>query len=288
MQLAPPPLQVPAPQVQTDANGQFAFNAPGGTDCQIEPQKIGGAGSGISSLDAVYVLQAVAGLRALSPEQHIACDVNGSGAVSTLDAALILQYAVGIVTSFPVAQACGSDWAFLPKPSPTPNQQALDPQMSQNSCQPGSIAYQPLAGEASGQDFTAVLFGDCNGNWQPPTGAAALSVADVSPAQVQLSRGRQRGSQLRVPLRVQSAEAFQALDVQVQYDATRLTLRGVHRIGDARRALLQTNPNVPGRLAIGLASAAPLHSGTVLVLEFTTHGGRASASTIRIERASAQ
>ena len=283
------PLQAPtAPQIHTDAVGQFGYNATAGTNYEIVPQKMGGAAAAISSLDAVYALQAAAGRRTLTPQEQLACDVNGNGSVSAFDAALILQYVVGARTSFPVAQTCGSDWAFVPKPSPIPNQQVIEPQVSPGSCRPGSIAYRPLAGQASGQDFTAVVFGDCNANWQPPTGGAALSVADAGPAEVQLGSGRQRGEHLRVPVRVNSSGAFQALDVEVQYDPTQLAMRGVHRVGAARQALLQTNRRLPGHLAIGLASAEPLDGGTVLILEFTTHGGRAAASTIRIAQASAQ
>jgi hypothetical protein len=34
-------------------------------------------------------------------------------------------------------------------------------------CQPGGIDYQPLTPPAFDQDFTAILFGDCTGNWHP-------------------------------------------------------------------------------------------------------------------------
>jgi hypothetical protein len=31
----------------------------------------------------------------------------------------------------------------------------------------GRIAFDPLVGFAADQDFIAVLFGDCTGNWMP-------------------------------------------------------------------------------------------------------------------------
>ncbi len=287
VQLMPPPLQAAtAPGIQTDASGQFTFNAATGTNCQIEPQKTGGTNNAVTAFDAVYALQAAVGQRTLNAEQELACDVNGNGAVTAFDASLILQYTVGLINSFPIAQTCESDWAFLPTAAPASNEQMLDPQMLQGSCQPGSIAYQPLLGQVSGQNFTAVLFGDCNGSWQPPAGSAALSAADISPAQVRFGRSRQLGTRLRVPLRVQSSGAFQALEVKMQYDAARLTLRGVHQVGEAQAALVESNASMPGRLAVGLANAQPLHSGTVLVLEFSTRGGRAAASTLRVAQAS--
>lgn len=153
---------------QTDASGQFAFNGLDGSAWRIEPRKLGDARGGISALDAVYVLQAAAGRRTLTAAQRLACDVNGDGTLSALDAELILQFKVGLITRFSVAQACASDWAFIPVPAAAPNQQLTQPQMTAGICQPGAVALQPLTGQADNQDFSAVLFGDCTGNWQPP------------------------------------------------------------------------------------------------------------------------
>ena len=65
---------------------------------------------------------------------------------------------------FPVAESCGSDWAFVPIPSAVPNQTLTGPLMSGDGCRPGSIGYDPLAGAAANQNFKAVLFGDCTGS----------------------------------------------------------------------------------------------------------------------------
>lgn len=151
----------------TDATGQFAFSNIGGPNWRIEPQKTGDAGPAISALDAVYVLQSVVGVRQLSFEQRLAGDVSGNGTLSTLDAVLILQRTLNLRPDFPVTQACGSDWAFVPVPAVAPNQQVLLPQMQIGSCQKGAITFDPLAAQADGQDFEGILFGDPTGNWQP-------------------------------------------------------------------------------------------------------------------------
>ena len=111
----------------------------------------------------------VAGLRTLDAEQRLACDVTGNGTLSALDATLILQQKVGLISRFPVAQACASDWLFVPMPAAASNQHLIQPQnmAAVNSCQPGAIEFTPLAGQVSNQDFAAVLVGDCTGNWQP-------------------------------------------------------------------------------------------------------------------------
>jgi len=140
-----------------------------GCDFHVEPQKLGGANNGISVLDASYALQSVVGLRTFDARQRLACDVTGNGSVSALDAALILQMKVGLVNRFPIAQACMVDWAFVPVPAAASNQQLVQPgnMPATDSCRAGAIEFTPLAGQVNSQDFSAVLFGDCTGNWQP-------------------------------------------------------------------------------------------------------------------------
>ncbi len=56
----------------------------------------------ITSVDALYVLQAVVGTRTLTAEQIAYCDVNGDGDITSVDALHILQKAIGKRTSFDV------------------------------------------------------------------------------------------------------------------------------------------------------------------------------------------
>jgi hypothetical protein len=72
--------------------------------------------------------------------------------------------ALGVIPRLPVADLCGSDWAFVPDPLPVPNQQVVPPEMEGGMCTDGAIRFDPLAGSVSGQDFRAVLFGECTGN----------------------------------------------------------------------------------------------------------------------------
>lgn len=159
-------LSGPTPgAAQTDTTGQFVIAAGASGTWRLQPTKSGDVGAPPTSLDAVYVLQAAVGLRTLSAAQSFACDVDGDGTVTALDAALILQYAVGSITSFPAAQLCGSNWAFIPVPQAAPNQLLIQPQLRAASCQAGAIDFQPLVAGADNQDFSAVLFGDCTGSW---------------------------------------------------------------------------------------------------------------------------
>jgi hypothetical protein len=277
-------LEGPAALVtQTNAAGEFAFNGVGQGDWRIEPRKLGGVGSGVSALDAVYVLQTVVGLRALDSHQQLACDVSGNAGLSALDAALILQYKVGLISDFPVAQACGSDWLFAPQPFSVPNQQSTPPLVAPGTCVNGSIAFQPLASSAAAQDFSAVLFGDCTGNWQPADGAGggALSATLAATSALRVGQPWRRGrAGVLLPVFVDSHEPFHALEVRLRHDQ-RLRAQGVHRLQGAQASVMRFNASAPGLVRIALASAKPIRTSSrpLLLVQFA---GRDLAAAARV------
>jgi cysteine-rich repeat protein len=152
---------------QTDASGQFAFNDLIAGTWMIRPRLAGMENRGISAFDAASVLLHEQDSGGLGLLQLLACDVNGDGAVDIADALLIVNRRVGVISRFPVAIACDSDWGFFPLPTPVPGGQVTFPQPGAMPCQPGEIEYDPLNGQARGQNFLAILFGDCTGNWRP-------------------------------------------------------------------------------------------------------------------------
>jgi hypothetical protein len=157
----------PIPDATTNGSGGFSFAEVSNEPRTLRPRRFGGTDEGVSSLDSAYVSQAKVGLRTFDAYQEIACDVSGNGTISSFDAALIRQLKVGIIERFPVAEACDSDWVFIPDPAAAANQMAVEPAISGGSCLPGSIIFVPLAPPASDQDFIGILFGDCTGNWAP-------------------------------------------------------------------------------------------------------------------------
>ena len=268
---------------QSDSTGRFMLNSLRAGDWQIQPQKVADAGSGISALDASYILQAVVNLRTLSAEQSLACDVSGNGSISAYDASLILQYKVGLLATFPVADNCKSDWVFIPQPAFVDHQVQTQPLMSTGSCQKGAIAYQPLSGVATNQDFKAVLFGDCTGNWQPSSSFSGRGAAfGVLPATVRVGPMAQRHGRVRVPLYVQASNGFLTVDVDLQYDPTQLIARGVRRVGAARQALVATNTTQLGHVRIALAGATRLEAGAVLVIEFNAAEPRVHSDAVQL------
>jgi hypothetical protein len=69
------------------------------TTLGVSPGDVSGNGT-VSAYDAAMVLQYVVGLITLTDTQIEAADVSKNGTVSAYDAALILQYVLGLITSF--------------------------------------------------------------------------------------------------------------------------------------------------------------------------------------------
>ena len=151
----------------TDATGAYAAAPLPAGNWTITPSKTGGINLGLSTLDATWVLQHVAGLRPFGPAQLLACDATGDGTCSTLDATRILELKAGLRPRLPAAITCDSDWLFQPLPGPAPFQSLTQPLLSSGHCQMGAISFQPLVDSAGNQSFIAVLIGDVTGNWTP-------------------------------------------------------------------------------------------------------------------------
>ena len=271
---------------QTDSTGQFSFPGIGVGDWEVQPQKLGDCGNAVNIVDAVYTLEATVGIRTLSAPQRLACDVNGDGSVGIVDAVLILQHIVGLTPRFPVAQACNSDWAFMPDAAYAPNQMIIQPQPG-STCQPGAICYQPLLTDATSQNFSAVVFGDCNGSWQPTSSfAQALSVGTGESGTLRLGRAAaRRGHRVHIPLLVAGTGGFRALSAELRYDPAQLRALKVRAVGAAREALMQANMQVSGSLRLALAGTRVVQDGIVAVLEFDAPHGQPSKGAIRIQNA---
>jgi hypothetical protein len=251
---------------QSGAAGEYEFDdlAPG--DWTVRARSLGRA-AGVSALDAAWVLQAIVGMRQLSPTQTMACDVTGNGSLSSLDAARILQRVVGLLPTLPVVQACGSDLLVIPA-ADAPG--AVPPAINAGACEPASLRFAPLAASVDGADFDAAFFGDCTLNGGGGA-AAAQSVALRTPAGARLGTARRsRRRYLQVPLQVTGVGSFTALEAIVEYDPKELRLYGVRKSGVARRALAAHRLSAPGTVRAVLAAPAPLDpgDGPPLILTF--------------------
>lgn len=145
---------------QTSAAGTYSFAPVAEQTWTIRPSLSGGPTQTVDFNDAATALAVAVGALTLSPERHLAADVSGNGEVTSHDASLILQVAMGISTSFPAATLCGSDWLFFPQASSLANQTLISPQVMPQGCVPGAIRLSPLSGSVTNRNFRALRFGD--------------------------------------------------------------------------------------------------------------------------------
>jgi hypothetical protein len=262
----------------TDGSGEYDFPSPPQGSWVIVPEKTNSASSAISSLDAAFILQKVVGLRAFNAYQEGAGDVTGNGTVSSLDAARVLQFKVGLLPRFDAANNCDSDWLFFPMPEPAQNQTVSDPHLSAGSCTMGQISFNPLVGGAAAQDFWAAAFGDVTGNWMPP-GSGSQTALSRRARTVHFGRGRTRRTRrVAVPVFVEGSAPFSALDLEIGYDPNRLRAIRARAVGEGRQGILQANTNAAGLIRLAMASRQPMVGDTkpVIQLEFEVLGrGRA-------------
>jgi uncharacterized protein YkwD len=250
-----------ASSASTDSSGHYVLADVGVQNLLVSADAVGGTGNAISALDAAYVLQYVAGLRSLSAEQSLACDVTGNGTLSGLDATLLLQYATGLISTFPVRTACNSDWVFIPNPAPAPSQTLVQPQPGASECVPGGIAYATLAASLDEQNFSALVFGDCTGNWQPPQRASALRAVRGTVGETATARARWLPSgRLALRVAVDAAEPIYAAQMEIAYDPVALRMVRARLVGGARHAALAANNSEAGIVRLALANAEAIRA----------------------------
>lgn len=232
------------------------------------------------------ILRATVGALTLNAQQELAADVAGDGSVDINDAVLLLRYTVGAITRFPVAQNCNSDWAFVPEPEAVANQTVLPPEIGSGTCQTtGTVCYEPLITQANNQNFSAVLFGDCNGDWHPGGGLfGGLTARAEAVSALRVQRGGRNGEVLRVPVALNTAGA-QGLSADLSYDASLATAVGVRAVGRNGQVLLQSNLETPGLARVALLSTTPMPRGTAFVLELALKHRRAATPSVKIQHA---
>jgi len=248
----------------TDESGNYSLPNLGGGPYSVTPTKTG-AVNGISSFDASLVAQHVAGIITLSPNQQIAGDASGNGALSSFDASLISQTVAGI----PNTSLVGT-WKFLP----------------------ATLSFPTLSGNLPGQNFEAILVGDVSGNWTPPASSAmsemaaqavgsdrasdrAVAVSLSGPAfdfsSLALNPGNP-GTVIRIPLTVGDLTGLgvTAYDFELLYDPRVLRLHAPYiETGESLSRSMQfaVNATQPGRLRVAAFGAEAVKgSGALLSL----------------------
>jgi hypothetical protein len=274
----------PPRQLVTASSGIFTFGDLPLGSWSVEPRKLDdGAPGAISALDAARALQFATGRLPADADHGIACDVTGNGSVTVLDAERILQRSVGVAGRFAAAVTCDSDFVFFPFAAPATNQETVYPALRLGECRAGAVSYSPLIEFAGAQGFRAALLGDCDGSWRPAEPRSAEPQLAPAGSRLVTNLRRLRGGRWRLTIGVETPAEAHSLALELRYDPDRVTpglLRSVRLDDDA---LLQSQLIQPGRLAVALASAQPLHSDgrAMLVVDFDALADDISARSVR-------
>jgi hypothetical protein len=286
------------PEAVTGGTGGYAFGNLAGSLSVSTTPKLGSPrasdhNGAVTSFDASLIARHSVGLMTLSANQQIAGDVTGNGAVGSYDAAQVAQFAVQQIDHFEVAVATGSDWRFL----------RCDHYVSATvqDCGAPVYAHAPLGGSRV-DDFYAVLYGEVSGNWEPVTGFAAASDAEskalandqalaaslrssapvritrdaaAGPAVLRLTGGPLQlapGERATFTLDLRAADGIEAIDLELVYDPTRLTIVEAGK-GRLAAGLELTQHDTGGDLRAGLWGVQALTgSGELLVITVEARG----------------
>jgi hypothetical protein len=272
--------------VETAGSGSYSFSSVPPGDWALEPRKSGGASNAATALDAAYVLQALDRRRVLDALQEIACDADGNGRLDRRDVEHILDLSVGASAHLPVASLCGSDWVFAPIAAPDGSRHVVAPSTHDPQCQPGAIRLDSLDADMSGQDFSAMLFGDCTASWRSHAllpGAPAVGGPDDPAVNVGSPRGPRHG-RLRLPLAVSSRSSYSAVTLALEYDAAQLRPLRVRPRGGRFGRFIRANADARGHAAIAMASRVPIdpERSLTLMVDFEVLDPEPALSAVRV------
>lgn len=240
-----------------DKNGFYEFaSLEPGADYLISAQRSSGNDENcIISYDAFLAARIALNLNP-NPTQieRIAADVDNNGAVQMFDAALIVQFAVGLHNS----ESQAGSWGFSPS----------------------ERTYSFLDSSKLNQDFDATMVGDVDGNWTPDSplaksNAAKKSYDYLSDIEAEI------GEQVVIPLIAAGEREVNSFDLTLNYDNRCLQFIQVNKTDMVQNFQIFTNNSEDGTLRVGGFGVEPLtESGTYLELVFEAIGNKGDASQV--------
>ncbi len=252
------------------AAGQYSLSGFGPGAYTVTPTKTGGVNN-VTSFDAARVAQHVAGISLLTGNALIVADTSNNGSVSSFDAALIANFAVG-GTNIGVT----GTWKFIPV----------------------SRSYPFVEENIAAEDYTALLVGEVSGNWSNtgarPVGsrqsAVGSDVADGSIIVTAPNLVTPAGSEVIIPVNVENAagKGIISYEFDLRYDPAVIQPQAnpADLSGTMSRGLSVTfNAEEPGLLRVAVYGPMPIDgNGVLLNLRFTGVGASGSISPLIWER----
>ncbi len=201
----------------TSVTGQYHFDLNPEGNYAITPSKNNDilVTNGISTIDLLLVRQHVLATFPLtSPYKIIAADVDGSGAVGTLDFLLIRTVVLQINTTFPNGRLwtfVNSDFAFADPRVPFPYESAR--------------SYSNIIQDFQNQDFIGIKLGDVNNSWDPatPKQGAIGNMQLAMDAYTSMP-----GDEIIIPVRVKDFKNISGYQFTLSWDAEVLSLLEVN------------------------------------------------------------
>lgn len=121
--------------------------------------------------------------------------------------------------------------------------------------------------------------------------ALALLVGTASAASTSLSIGDSSGSpgsMVEVPINIAGASNIGSMDIVLTYDSSVLGVSSVGKGELTKNSMLQSNTDVPGIIAIGIADTDGINGdGSVVVVTFNVLGELGSTSSLTLYSAKA-
>jgi len=255
------------PQSTTSAvvTGAYTLSGLGAGAYTVTPSKTGDV-NGISGLDAALISQHVVGLITLNANQLAAADVSNNGTVSGLDAAYISQWVVNIVNP-----SITGTWRFIPT----------------------SRNYANVNTAQVNQDYVGILMGEVTGNWVAPLVRPEAIIREIDEKKaIRVEAPVLRadpGTEVEIPLSIRdlSGKGVAAYQFDIEYDPEVLeprkaaaTLAGTISEG----MMVTSNSPEPGLLKVVVYGVHPIEGGGPLVnLKFTAIGTVGSRSPLTVK-----
>ena len=245
----------------TDSEGFFQFLREDGLGAsEMVPSKahLEDAADAVSAYDASLVARHMMDLESLAEDRKWYADADEDGRITMVDAVFIARAAVGM-PSFPGTSA--GDWIFDPE----------------------KYTYANLSGIKRGQDFTAKLKGDVNGDWTTlfAPQKTMLRNAVVIPDTIRFGDE----GLIRVPITVSDTTQFISFDLRARYDREKIELVDVEltELMEDHDQVYRVGEN--GTLKYALFGAERKQTpGQLFTMVFRVHGPKDGVNSIDWER----
>jgi len=234
----------------TDSNGFYFFESISDGDVKLTPSKHYDGEEAISGSDALVVLQHLAFMVNVTPDQQFVADVNEDGNITGSDAQAILRYLAYYIDNI----GCTGQWRF-------------DPDTSKFLFHADTTI-----------GFKAFLMGDVNGDWGEGSGDGRTigsgKKADTLHAVLKMSEVNAFAKrEISIPLIVaELSDTMHTLVVSIEYDPKILRYRMTRSTALTDKFMMAANGNQPGKVHIAMAGLNGVwKNGEIIRLFFTAN-----------------